>query len=224
MNWGRAPTTVRTFTARVSQAMQSSGSRLRIVVLTHYFPPELGAPQARLYELASRAAHAGHTVTVVTGFPNYPTGVIPPRYRGRFRMEEELDGIRAIRTWVYAAPNRGVVRRIANHLSFAFSSLTAVRRLGRVDVFFVESPPLFIGIAALAYRRLKGAPYIFNVSDIWPESAVELGALRNRIAVRLSEALELHLYRRATRVSVVTAGMVERLARRGVPREKLFLL
>src|SRR5260370_9803739 len=189
MEWGRGPSTVRTFPARVSQARQSSGSRLRIGVLTHYFPPELGAPQARLYELASRAAHAGHAVTVVTGFPNYPTGVIPPRYRGRFRMEEELDGIRAIRTWVYAAPNRGVVRRIANHLSFALSSLTAVRSLGRVEVFFVESPPLFIGSAALSYGQWKVAPYIFNVSDIWPESAVELGAPRNRITGPLAEAL-----------------------------------
>jgi glycosyltransferase involved in cell wall biosynthesis len=208
----------------VSQAMQSAVSGLRIVMLTHYFPPEVGAPQARLYELARRAATAGHTVTVVTGFPNYPTGVVPTGYRGRFRMEEEMDGIRVIRTWVYATPNRGFARRILNHLSFAFSSLTATRRLGRVDVFFIESPPLLSGLAALAYRRLKRAPYIFNVSDIWPQSAVELGALRNRFAVRLAEMLEMHLYRKAARVSVVTPGMIERLAKRGVPRGKLFLL
>jgi len=193
-------------------------------MLTHYFPPEVGAPQARLFELASRAARAGHTVTVVTGFPNYPTGIVPPSYRGRFRMVEEMDGIRVIRTWVYATPNRGVVRRILNHLSFAFSSLAATRLLGEVDVFFVESPPLFTGLAALAYRLLKRAPYVFNVSDIWPQSAVELGALRSAFAVRLAEMLEMHLYRRAARVSVVTPGMVERLASRGVPRDKLVLL
>jgi colanic acid biosynthesis glycosyl transferase WcaI len=208
----------------VSQAMQSSGSGLRIVILTHYFPPEVGAPQARLYELARRAASAGHTVTVVTGLPNYPTGVIPAGYRGRFRMEEQMDGIRVLRTWVYATPNRGFARRILNHLSFAFSSLTAIRMLGRADVFFVESPPLLTGLAGLAYRRLKRAPYVFNVSDIWPQSAVELGALRNRFAVRLAEMLEMHLYRKAVRVSVVTPGMVERLAIRGVPPGKLFLL
>jgi lipopolysaccharide/colanic/teichoic acid biosynthesis glycosyltransferase/glycosyltransferase involved in cell wall biosynthesis len=204
--------------------MQSNAERLRIVMLTHYFPPEVGAPQSRLFELASRAAAAGHSVTVVTGFPNYPTGVVPPAYRGRFRMEEKLDGVRVIRTWVYATPNRGFVRRVLNHLSFAASSLLAVRRLGHVDVFFVESPPLFIGLAALAYRHLGRAPYIFNVSDIWPQSAVELGALRNGIAVRLAEMLEMRLYRKAARVSVVTPGMIDKLAARGVPREKLFLL
>jgi glycosyltransferase involved in cell wall biosynthesis len=205
------------------ESMPSTPS-LRIVLLTHYFPPEVGAPQARLFELASRAAAAGHSVTVVTGFPNYPTGVIPPEYRGRFRMEEMLEGTRVIRTWVYATPNRGFVRRILNHISFVLSSLTAMRKVGRANVIFVESPPLFTGLTALLYRRVKRVPYIFNVSDIWPQSAVELGALRSPFAIRLAEMLERHLYRKAARVSVVTPGMLERLAARGIPRDKLFLL
>lgn len=201
-----------------------AGRPLRIVILTHYFPPEVGAPQARLYELATRAAVAGHEITVVTGMPNYPTGVIPPKYRGRFRMVETVEGIRVIRTWVFATPNRGFVRRLMNHGSFAVSSLSATRMLGHVDVFFVESPPLFVGFAALALRRLKRAPYVFNVSDIWPQSAVELGALRNPVVIRAAEWLEMHLYRKAARISVVTPGMISRLARRGVPEGKLFLL
>jgi len=163
-------------------------------------------------------------VTVVTGFPNYPTGLIPPGYRGTRFMEERLDGVRVLRTWVYAAPNRGFARRVLNHLSFAFSSLLAMRKVGPVDVIFVESPPLLIGLAALAYARWKRAPFVFNVSDIWPQSAVELGALRNPIAIWMAERLEMHLYRRSARVSVVTPGMVDRLAARGVPREKLYVL
>jgi glycosyltransferase involved in cell wall biosynthesis len=204
--------------------MQPNPPGLRIVLLTHYFPPEVGAPQGRLFELAARAVAVGHKVTVVTGFPNYPTGVVAPNYRGRFRMEEDLDGIRVLRTWVYATRNRGFVRRILNHLSFAFSSLTVIRKLGPADVIFVESPPLLIGLSALAYRRIKRAPFIFNVSDIWPQSAVELGALRSRFAIRLAEMFERHLYRRAARISVVTPGMLERLAARGVPRHKLVVI
>ena len=204
--------------------MQSSAPSLRIVILTHYFPPEVGAPQARLFELAKRAAAAGHSVTVVTGLPNYPTGVVPPEYQGGSRSDEVMDGIRVIRTWVYATPNRGFLRRLMNHLSFALSSLGALRKVGPIDVIFVESPPLFIGLGALVWTRVKRAPYIFNVSDIWPQSAVELGALRSGLAVKLAEMLELHLYRRAARVSVVTPGMLERLAARGIPRVKLFLL
>ncbi len=205
--------------------MQPSTPTVRVLLITHYFPPEVGAPQARLFELARRAAAtAGHTITVVTGLPNYPTGVIPSEYRDRSRREERMDGVRVVRTWVYATSNRGFLRRILNHLSFALSSLTALRRVGPTDVIFIESPPLFTGLAVLVYTRVKRAPYIFNVSDIWPQSAVELGALRNPVAMKLAEMLELHLYRRAARVSVVTPGMLERLAKRGVPRDKLVLL
>jgi glycosyltransferase involved in cell wall biosynthesis len=197
---------------------------LRIMFLTHYFPPEIGAPQARMFELAKRLDELGDDVTVVTAFPNYPTGVLHEGYRHRFAMEERMDGVRVLRRWVFATPNSGVFKRIANWLSFVVSSLTATRKVGDVDVIFVQSPPLPIGIATLAYARLKRAPFVFNVSDIWPQSAVELGMLRNRALIRLAEALEMHLYRRASRVTVPTPGMLERLAARGVPREKLVLL
>src|SRR5258708_18072250 len=204
--------------------MPSQDARLRVMFLTHYFPPEVGAPQTRLLELAQRCVAAGLDVTVVTGFPNYRTGVIPVEYRGKRSMDEKLDGVRVLRTSVYATPNRGFVRRILNHLRFALSSLTAIRKVGPTDVIVVESPPLLIGLAVLVYRRFKRAPFIFNVSDIWPQSAVELGALRNPLAIRLAEMLELHLYREAARGSVVTPGMIDRLAARGVPPEKVFLL
>src|SRR5260370_8592962 len=102
-------------------------------------------------------------------------------------MDEMLDGVRVVRTSVYGTANRGFGRRILNHLSFALSSLTASRTVGPTDVIFVESPPLLIGLAVLVYGRLKRAPFIFNVSDIWPQSAVELGALRNPLAIRLAQ-------------------------------------
>lgn len=208
----------------MAESMPPTDSALRVTFLTHYFPPEVGAPQARLYELAVRLTEAGHSVTVVTGFPNYPTGVIPPGYRGKRFMEEQMDGVRVLRTWVFATQNRGFFKRILNHVSFSLSSLAALRRLGRTDVIFVESPPLLIGLATLVFSRVKRAPFIFNVSDIWPQSAVELGMLRNPIAIRLAEMLERHLYRRAARVTVPTPGMLAGLVARGVPRDKVFFL
>ena len=138
---------------------------------------------------------------MLTGFPNYPTGVIPEGYRGRFAMEERIEGIRVVRRWVYATPNSGFAKRIANHFSFVASSLTALRALGPSDVLFVESPPLAIGIAALAFSTVKRAPFVLNISDVWPQSAIELGALRNQAAIDAAEMLESHLYSRATRVS-----------------------
>jgi glycosyltransferase involved in cell wall biosynthesis len=204
--------------------MPVSGDQLRVTFLTHYFPPEVGAAQSRLIELATRLVQAGEQVTVVTGFPNYPTGEIPPAYRGRWFMEEHMNGIRVLRTWVFATRNKGFFKRILNHISFVLSAPTAVPRLGKTDVIYVQSPPLLVGVPALAFNRLRRAPFVFNVSDIWPQSAIELGALRNPLAIRAAEWLERHLYRRAARITVATPGILERLAARGVPREKLVLL
>lgn len=197
---------------------------LRVTFLTHYFPPEVGPAQTRLHELAKRLIAAGETVTVVTGFPNYPAGEIFPGYRGKRFMEDSVDGIRVLRTWVFATRSRGFTGRLLNYFSFPIFSLLAVRRLGVTDIIYVQSPPLFTGLAALWFSRLKRAPFIFNVSDIWPQSAVELGVLRNRFAIRLAEMLERHIYRRAKRITVPTPGILERLAARGVPRDKIYLL
>jgi len=204
--------------------MSATDRKLRVTFLTHYFPPEVGPAQTRLHELAKRLIAAGETVTVVTGFPNYPAGEIFPGYRGKRFMEDTFDGIRVLRTWVFATRSRGFIGRLLNYYSFPMFSLLAVRKLGPTDIIYVQSPPLFTGLAALWFSRLKRAPYIFNVSDIWPQSAVELGMLRNRFAIRLAEMLERHIYRRATRITVATPGILERLAVRGVPREKIFLL
>jgi glycosyltransferase involved in cell wall biosynthesis len=204
--------------------MPANGSGLRVTFLTHYFPPEIGAAQTRLSELATLLTEAGDHVTVVTPFPNYPTGVIHPGYRGKRSMEESMDGVRVLRTWTYATRNRGFFKRILNHLSFSFSAYSALRRMGPTDVFYVQSPPLFVGIAALGMSRIKRVPFVFNVSDIWPQSAIELGALHNPIAIRLAEMLERHIYRRAVFITCATPGIVRRLAEKGVPESKLVLL
>ena len=197
---------------------------MRIMFLTHYFPPEVGAPQVRMFELARQLVAAGDEVTVVTAFPNYPTGVVHEGYRGRVAMEESIDGVRVVRRWVFATPNKGFLKRIINHFSFVFSSLTALRAVGPTDVIFVQSPPLPIGLAAIVFSIVKRAPFVFNVSDIWPESAIQLGVLHNRAAIWLAERLEKLIYSRARRITVPTPGMVERLVARGVPREKVVML
>jgi glycosyltransferase involved in cell wall biosynthesis len=204
--------------------MSGTEHPLRVTFLTHYFPPEVGPAQTRLHELAKRLIAAGEAVTVVTGFPNYPAGEIFPSYRGKRLMEDSYDGIRVLRTWVFATRSRGFIGRLLNYFSFPIFSLLAVRKLGPTDIIYVQSPPLFTGLAALWFSRLKRAPYIFNVSDIWPQSAVELGVLRNRFAIRLAEWLERHIYRGASRITVPTPGILERLVARGVPRDKIFLL
>src|ERR1700694_5891015 len=191
--------------------MPATDPDLRVTFLTHYFPPEVGPAQTRLFELAKLLIAAGKSVTVVTGVPSYPAGVIFPGYRRKLFREDRVHGIRVLRTWFCATRGRGFLSRLLNYVSFPVFSLLAVRKLGPTDVIYVQSPPLFTGLAALWFARLKRAPFIFNVSDIWPQSAVELGMLRNRFAISLAEMLERHIYRRATRITVPTPGILERL-------------
>src|SRR6476661_3408567 len=95
----------------------------RVLLVTHYFPPETGAPQARLSEMARHWAEAGDEVSILTGMPNHPTGVVPPEYRRVARLVEQVEGYRVVRTWLYATPNRGILRRTLGHLSFMVSSV-----------------------------------------------------------------------------------------------------
>jgi glycosyltransferase involved in cell wall biosynthesis len=195
---------------------------VKILIVTHYFPPETGAPQARLSGLAAAWAADGDEVTVLTGMPNHPTGVIPPQYRGAIRRRERRDGYRVLRTWLYATPNEGVARKTLGHLSFMASSvLLGARASGRADVVMVSSPTFFsIGAGALL-ARLKRARLVVEVRDLWPAIFSELGVLTNRRLIRLLERLELAAYAAADTVVVVSDGFRANLIGRGVPAAKV---
>lgn len=185
---------------------------LRIAFLTHYYPPEVGAPQSRISSLARGLSARGVDVTIHTGFPNYPDGRVQSPYRNRpMRRERDEDGMRIVRSAVYPAPNSGFLPRIANHTAFALSSLLAAGATGPQDVVVAETPPLFTAGAAVLYARAKRAALIAHVSDLWPLSAVQLGALHNPHAVAAAERLEQFIYRSAVRITVPTSGMVETL-------------
>jgi len=195
---------------------------MRTVILSHYFHPEIGAPSARLHSLARELSRLGHAVTVVTCFPNHPTGVIPEEYRGRWTADERLDGFRVLRVRVYAAPNEGVFRKTLGHLSFmATSVLLGGPRLGKADVIVASSPTLFSVLSAWALSVLKGVPFVFEVRDLWPAVFAELGVVKNRRVLGALEALEMFLYRRSAAVVTVTESFRDILVRRGVPEGKV---
>lgn len=165
---------------------------------------------------------AGHEVTVVTNFPNHPTGVLYPGYRRSAFLEEQVDGIRILRCRTYITPNRGFVRKVFSHLYFALNAFLQGRsRVGRPDLLLVSSPPLFTGLGVWALSRSLRCPYILEVRDLWPAIFVELGVLRNRLIIALLERLELFLYRRSRHVVTVTRAFADDIADRGFPRERL---
>ncbi len=195
---------------------------MKILIVTHYFPPEIGAPQARLSDFARMWTQAGQDVTVLTGMPNHPTGVVPPEYRHRLRMSESVDGYRVLRSWLYATPNEGIVRKTLGHLSFMVSSvLLGWRRIGRPDVIVVSSPTFFSIASAWLLARAKRARLVVEVRDLWPAIFVELGVLTNRHVIRILERLELAAYRAADVVVVVSEGFKQHIVDRGIPSQKV---
>ncbi|MHB8319607.1 MAG: glycosyltransferase family 4 protein [Acidimicrobiales bacterium] len=198
---------------------------MRILLVTHYFPPEIGAPQARLSEIARAWAADGDDVTVLTGMPNHPTGVIPPAYRRKIRAVEQIDGYMVTRSWLYATPNEGFVKKTLGHLSFMVTSvLIGTRQSGPADVVVVSSPTFFSIFGAWVIAKLKRAPLVVEVRDLWPAIFVELGVLTNRRLISLLERLELWAYAQAAEVVVVSDGFRKNLISRGVPEEKVTTL
>ncbi len=181
----------------------------RICILTQYFPPEMGAPQARLSELGERLVDAGWDVEVLTALPNYPTGKIFPGYDPRVPVVETIGRLRVIRVPLYTAKT-GFTKRLRSYFSFAASAVRHGRKLcTRPDLIFVESPPLFIGYAARALAFEWRCPYVFNVSDLWPESALRMGVIKPGLAATMAERLEVTLYRNAAGVTGQSNEIVE---------------
>jgi colanic acid biosynthesis glycosyl transferase WcaI len=196
---------------------------MRFLLLTQYYPPEIGAAQVRLHALASNLRERGHEVTVVTAMPNYPAGVVRPEYRGRRFVRDTVDCVPVIRTWVYAATGSSALRRMACYLSFCASSLIGCFMAPRPDYILVESPPLFLGVTAFLVSKLRRTPFVMIVSDLWPASARDLGFVTNRRFLWLAECLEHFLYGTSRRVTGVTEGICDAIAH-SVGRTKVMFL
>ncbi|MCB0819815.1 MAG: glycosyltransferase family 4 protein [Bacteroidetes bacterium] len=188
---------------------------MRILILTQYFPPETGAPQNRLFETAVRLKNAGDQVEILTAMPNYPKNKIFDEYRGKWFLKEFMLDMPVYRSFVYTGKSRSIISRLLNYFSFVFSSLIAAGRIkGRFDYVICESPPLFLGLSAVWISRRKRAKLIFNVSDLWPESAEKLGIISNIFLLSSAEKLELWLYKKAFIVSGQTQGIIRRIRER----------
>lgn len=188
---------------------------MHFAILTQYYPPEIGAPQARLSDLARRFVERGHHVSVLTAMPSYPQGVLYPGYSGILRREQ-IDGARVFRTYAYPSQTARFVPRLANYLSFALASAAlGPVLLDRADFLLVESPPLLLGLTGVWLSCLKRSRLIVNISDLWPDSPVRLGVLqRGTLAHRVALAIEAFCYRHAWLVTGQSAGILEDIKRR----------
>jgi glycosyltransferase involved in cell wall biosynthesis len=199
---------------------------VKILYVSQYFPPEMGAPAARVSELSRYWAKEGNEVMVLTGFPNHPTGVIPPEYRRKFRrlvLREDVDGVNVVRSWLFPFPNRKAYERVLNYSSFCVSSASTGAFLPRPDVVIATSPQLLVGLSGWWLARSKRTPFIFEVRDLWPESLIAVGlGGENSFMHRSLSKIAGFLYRNCDRIVVVTPAFKDYLIKHWhVPGEKI---
>lgn len=196
---------------------------MRILYVSQYFPPEMGAPAARVHELSRAWVRRGHAVTVLTGFAHHPTGVKAPSDRGVLTRRERVDDIDVVRTYVHAAPNRGTLRRMISYASFMASAATVGRlRVRRPDVVVATSPQLLCAAAGYALARTLGAPFVFEVRDLWPESILAVEAMRDNLLVGALKGLARFLYAHCDQIVTVGAGYRRGIAERyAVPESSM---
>ena len=202
---------------------------MKILYVSQYFPPEMGAPAARVSELSQYWVHARHEVTVLTGFPNHPDGIIKPEYRSRSRriiFREIIDGISVVRTWLLPFPNRKSYERILNYSSFCVSAGITGSFLHQPDVVIATSPQLLVGLSGWWIAKLKRVPFVLEVRDLWPESLVAVGmGDPNSLLSRVLGRIAAFLYRQANHIVVVTPAFREHLIKNWrVPEEKISIV
>ncbi len=199
---------------------------MKILYVSQYFPPEMGAPAARASELAHHWAQAGHDVSVLTGFPNHPTGVVPAEWRSRLRRliyNEKIGQVNVFRSWLWPLPNRKAHERMRNYASFCLSSGLRGLTLPRPDVIIATSPQLLVAVAGWWLGFARQVPFVFEVRDLWPESLTAVGmGDENSFLHHGLAAVACFLYERSDRIVVVTPAFKQHLIERWrVPEERI---
>jgi glycosyltransferase involved in cell wall biosynthesis len=197
---------------------------MRIIILSQYFPPEIGAPQNRLYELAVRLKEKGIDIQILTAMPNYPKMEIMQGYKGKMYCFENSNNLEIYRSFIFVSKSKSIFFRLINYFSFVFSSLLiGAIKLNKADVLICESPPLFLGISGWILAKIKGAKFIFNVSDLWPESAEKLGLVTNKFFLKMATVLEEFCYKKSTIITGQTQGICNEIKSR-FPNKRVYWL
>lgn len=197
---------------------------MRILFLSHYFPPEVNAPASRTFEHCREWVRSGHEVTVVTCAPNHPRGQVYDGYRNRVFQREEIEGIKVIRLWTYLSANEGFVKRTMNYVSFMLACILAVPRMPKCDIVISTSPQFFNGLAGFFVSRLKSAPWVLEIRDLWPESILAVGAIKNETVIRLLHWLESFAYRKCDHIVPVTDAFKRHMLEMGIDSDKITVI
>jgi len=195
--------------------------KMRILFLSHYFPPEVNAPASRTYEHCKHWVKMGHDVTVVTCAPNHPRGELYSGYQNRLFQRENRDGIKVVRLWTYITANEGVLKRTLNYISYMMAAVLAAPFLPQPDIVLSTSPQFFNGLAGYLVSRVKRTPWVLEIRDLWPESIVVVGAITNKWLVGALRWLEVFAYRKADVIVPVTDAFKAYMISKGISAAKI---
>jgi glycosyltransferase involved in cell wall biosynthesis len=199
---------------------------MRILYISQYFPPEMGAPSARVSELSRYWVEMGHEVTVLTCFPNYPDGVVYQGYDDKIKrlyMREEYSGVEVLRVWAYPTHLRSSLRRGINYMTSLLSYSLAGPMLKNIDIVIATSPPPFVGLTALMLKYLKGIPFVFEVRDLWPEVIAAVGASSpNSLSYKIIDKIVAAAYKKSDCIVALTESFKDSIVNaRGINENKV---
>ncbi len=196
---------------------------MKILFLTDNFPPEVNAPATRTFEHCKEWVKAGHEVTVITCFPNYPQGKVYPGYKNSLRKTEFMDGIRVVRVWSYMTANKGFVKRIIDFISFSVTSFFA-GLFCRCDIIIATSPQFFTALSGRTLSFFKRRPWIMEVRDLWPDSIKAVGAMKESAVLKYFSKEEKWCYSSAKKIVVVTNSFKREIVKKGISEDKIFVI
>lgn len=183
---------------------------MKILFISQYYPPEIGAASNRIGYFAQFLAKKGHDVSVLTSAPNYPDRKIYPGYQNRMTKEKE-NGVMVYRTWIYLSTKANIASRLAHYLSFLISSVIQKFRIPKPDIIIATSPPLFVGIIGVIFKKLWRLPLVVDIRDLWPESVESVGAVKNKLLLSQGQKLADWIYKNATHITATSPGIQKNL-------------
>jgi putative colanic acid biosynthesis glycosyltransferase WcaI len=201
-----------------------SSSDLRILLLTDNYPPETSPPAHRCSTHAKRWVSRGHHVNIVTSFPNFPHGKVFGGYRQSLYLRETLDTVDVLRVPTLVFANRGIALRVIDFLSFMVTGAIGSMFVGRPDVVIATSPQFFAAVAGWLVSRVYRRPFVFEIRDLWPDSIIAVGAMKEGAAIRMIRRIEQFLYRQADLIVMVTNASRDILIGRGVDANKIIVV
>ncbi len=184
---------------------------MNVLFLTDNFPPESNAPANRTFEHAKHWVSIGHTVTIITCAPNFPSGKVYQGYKNRWYQVEQMDGIKVVRVKTYMTANERFTRRVFDYFSFMVMGSLAALFQTKPDVIVATSPQFFCGVAGMISSTLRRVPFVLEVRDLWPDSILAVGVSPSRPGIHALQKLEAMMYRRAKLIVVVSSAFIEHI-------------